>query len=227
MPTFDLSPTSDTVGSANFVKTGAGTNFGCLKLPDDALSTYLTSNGPDGDTIRCGMEDVSLYVVPIAVNVRARWKKSTNTNPGRIALGIYLGGNFSMDSEQDPTITFADRSVSLSRPGGGSWTASDVNSAELVLRTFDPDGSDDEDVQTTTLCAAVESGLAPGAFAALMLQWLGPLVAVGLHELPKIAGAIRARSRGRVRFHRAELEPAWRELREYRYPRSWFRPALA
>jgi hypothetical protein len=58
-----------------------------------------------------------------------------------------------------------------------------------------------------------------GVTVAMIFEWLGPLVAVGLGEMPALARELWRRGRVRLRAH--ELEPAWRELREHRARRHF------
>lgn len=66
-----------------------------------------------------------------------------------------------------------------------------------------------------------------GGFAALVIQWLGPLVAVGLHEIPKIAQAIHRKTRGDLLIQPSEYAAVYRELREGRFARHFFLGAHA
>jgi hypothetical protein len=53
-----------------------------------------------------------------------------------------------------------------------------------------------------------------GGFKAMIVGLLGPLVAVGLAEMPRIAREVFRRSKTRTRIEPAEYFRAWRELRE-------------
>lgn len=61
----------------------------------------------------------------------------------------------------------------------------------------------------------------------LIFEWLGPLVAVGLHEMPSLARSLWVASEGRHRLQMEELETAWRELREGRYARHFLMGATS
>ena len=64
-----------------------------------------------------------------------------------------------------------------------------------------------------------------GMLSSIIGQYLGPLVAVGLHEMPRLAREVLRRSRGRISIERRELEQAWRELRAAPHRSSWVVPA--
>lgn len=62
-----------------------------------------------------------------------------------------------------------------------------------------------------------------GVVTTVIFQWLGPLIAVGLAEMPKLSLELFRRSG--IRLRSRELEAVWREMRQYRN-RRLFLPAI-
>jgi hypothetical protein len=64
------------------------------------------------------------------------------------------------------------------------------------------------------ISADVDFEFVNGVTSVIMFQWLGPLIAVGLAEMPKLARELFRRSG--IRLHPHELRAAWMEMRQDR-----------
>lgn len=67
----------------------------------------------------------------------------------------------------------------------------------------------------------------PGGFIALISSFLGPLVAVGIHEIPKLAGHIHRLTKGDLLIQPEEYVALYRELREGRRAKHFLMGRLA
>ena len=79
------------------------------------------------------------------------------------------------------------------------------------------------DARTSSLRWPITHKVAPRGFVCIIGQWLGPLVAVGLSEMRRLAMELSRRSPHLITPD--EYMTAWRELREARNRRFYFRPA--
>lgn len=110
--------------------------------------------------------------------------------------------------------------AALARPGGGSWTMADIQSATLemgwsmsvVPATLFPN--------ITTLWFEADWDAGSG-FVGLVFSIIGPLVAVGLHEIPGIAAEVWRQTRCGMRIRPDEYLTLYREMRECRHLRHF------
>ena len=103
---------------------------------------------------------------------------------------------------------YRTESLAMARPGGGPWTGADLLTVEFGGNVV-VDGA--STIKVTSFWLELDVDFAAGGFAWLIGQYLGPLVAVGLHEIPKLIRAFHARVDGRIK--RSEEMAVYMSLR--------------
>lgn len=97
----------------------------------------------------------------------------------------------------------------------------EVNAAQWMAGanwTGEP-GTQVVNVRIYRLRFVVDFNYVSGVSVAFIMELLGPLVAVGLHELPRLGQYLRRRHR--LTLSPAELVELWRDLRQHRRPRHF------
>lgn len=135
---------------------------------------------------------------------------------------VKLSGSFTYGTQRTAGGAWTNYSEALAKPGGGSWGGNDADNMECGVEKVTA-------VSQYGFCSEMSATVVwtppSGGFVFFLFQWLGPLVAIGLADMPKLASAIHRLSRSRVLIRPDEYAQAWRDLRDYRAPRHWFRPA--
>lgn len=151
-----------------------------------------------------------------AHTVRMRWIALTMPE-GDETVNMYLniGGVRTHGTAFGPDAAWTTRTQTAL---AGALTVAQVNGAELGVRDngTNNDGTAGGNVLVSTLSWDV-TYLASGGGLVFMIGALGPLVAIGLHELPAIARALY-RKTGKLLLP-DEYMAAWRALRAARHPR--------
>lgn len=132
-------------------------------------------------------------------NITARWILSaTEVSGGTLALGTGYT-NVSLSA--------------IARPGGGSWTPSDIldSSLEVIIQSS---GGISGTQRCTSLWMQVDYNVPSGGFVFMLLELLGPVFGAGL-LLHEVAAAARL-ARPRVLLSPDEVRRAWAELRRPR-----------
>lgn len=211
MPVQRLEPSSSV--AAEFSGTsvvGAATAHAALSDASDATyCQYQVSSTEPTKWYRGDLADLpggAGVVLGVVINVRAAF----STGDGELWSGEYP--NARLTSVLTGTITdYATASLTLwpdpatvnglTYMAGVDWRT--VNGAVLRIykMNFDVDFN-----------YIISSGA-----VSMIFQWLGPLVAVGLHEMPRLSRELWRR--GRCRFRPDELVPAWRALLEHQHRR--------
>jgi hypothetical protein len=204
---------------------GGGTKTSSIQRPDDDATTYITSTAGDGDqqsySVRY-MEFVSVSSIDMTGRIR-----HANANPGGvIKLYVYLAGNRTGGASRSPSDTWTTYTDSgLARPGGGSWAPADISLVQAGVV-----GTTNNAIKAwcTTLYLTVNGDLHGGgyAFPDGIGSILLPLVGAGLllSQMPAVAGEFNRRAvdvRAPYRLSPADHEPAWRALREHRFPQHY------
>lgn len=211
MPTTTLNPAS--IGTFDsFTLTAGATKVIAVTTPDDDNTTYLTEGTPT-DRQSFNMDDLPTEAAVVTAHtMRVRLRNDSIGSPQ--AKPFIRSGGVNSDgtaiSITGAWVTYSQTDiVSLQTPAL-------VNAAECGL-LFTTDGGGDV-VNWTTLTWDVSWERAGGLV--FLLLSLGPLCAVGLHEMSKLASLIQARTGTLIRPH--EYLDAWRELKSYRHPRHIF-----
>jgi hypothetical protein len=189
--------------------TGAATAHEALSDASDAsyVSMQLTSLEPV-KYWRGNLTDLPVgagVVLGVVINVRASLPDAAPSPSVNLASGEYPTVRIATALTIDTTIDYATGSLNLGDPtamnglqymAGCSWVAHTSN-ARIYRMNFD-----------------VDYNFVSGVTVAMIFQWLGPLVAVGLHEMPALSRELWRRSG--IFLRPRELEAAWREMREDR-----------
>lgn len=185
---------------------------------DDGDASYLEMAG-------AGPERHALANLPAGAGriVAVTWSYKGRANDGSTAWksGIYEGGAYSWGSNKAGTGYVLYSDAQASPPSGGSWTSARVNATEGAY-----DWAGGTGVGIITLAGlTVDYVPLAGCFSALVFEVFGPLAAVGLAEIPRLCRELERRRA--VRLSPLERLELWREFRELRSPRYYFRPAAA
>lgn len=143
----------------------------------------------------------------------SRWQNPSAGADGSSALAARIGGGNQLSPAQGWVPGFTDYSyVSWTGLSSvGDYNASQFGAIETNYSAVP--------ARLVELYATITYQLLAGIMPYMLLQ-VGALIALGLHELPKVAAAL-ARQTGH-RLHADEYEQAWRELQAYRHPRFYF-----
>jgi hypothetical protein len=119
--------------------------------------------------------------------------------------------------------TIVSNNAYASSPYGGIFTTpttvAAVNAVRVMLQTGRNISGGDGGRSMAEAYWKIDHAAAKGMTIAMLFQWLGPLVAVGLHEMPGLTRELFRRSLTLIRPD--EHEWAWRALRDHRAPRSF------
>lgn len=129
-------------------------------------------------------------------------------------LFLRLGGVNQDGSAQGITGSWVIYQSTITRPGGGTWSGSDLNTLEVGLF-----GSNANGLGCSFLSADITWD-PMGGFFTYLVGGLGPIIGagLGLAEMPKLARFIRSRTPHLILP--SSYARAWREIRDYRWPVS-------
>jgi len=106
----------------------AATNWESVLTPSDSDETYVYNNGASqGDeyNLTNGSTPIDSWSMTVTVHCVAK-----TTGTGNVSPAVYLGGTTVQGAWQVLTGDYTDYSVTLARPGGGSWTQADITSLQ-------------------------------------------------------------------------------------------------
>lgn len=101
---------------------------------DDSDTTYIRNNTSTPQTDVLDLADTALTTENIdSVDIRFR-ARSESSATGQIQIGLRLGGSDSLAANEAsiPTTAANYTRANISRPGGGSWSVSDLNSLQVL-----------------------------------------------------------------------------------------------
>jgi hypothetical protein len=204
MPIITLLPNGAGTDNSGFYVNGAG-NHTNLQT-DDGDASYVE--------IQLGFRSVQVEDLPReAAGVNSVAVKSTSRRTGgafNIVHGIREGANVVSAPQRNIGGGYALYSDSFARPaGGGVWTVSNVNATQPRIA---PTSTGLEHLRTTFLALEVDYSVQSGAFVFLLLPFVGPLVAVGLHEIPRLARAFARWTGGRHVIRAGEYREIFNDL---------------
>lgn len=201
---------------------GAGASKVAAVQTDDGDTSYITDSGSNKkqsyfvDTVANRMQSVS------TIDVAGKGRGTTTlTTPSTSA--------FIRGSATDTGVTTVPCGVSYAlatasrgtNAVGGAWTPAILDATELGFFSQTPD---DSPVFFITWGYFDVTGiLIAGSFVFFAASLFGPIVALGLHELPRLARVMFQKTRIMIQPH--EYEGIWREFRDARYAKHFFRPA--
>lgn len=133
-----LRPNAAGDAAAHTVSGGSGTNYGVTS--DNSDTSYIANT-----TTNTTKEDDMNLDAPVAVqsedtidSIDVRWRARTETSAtGSGRPGLRLGGTNSMGTTQSsiPTSATNYTSANVARPGGGSWTFTDLADLQVVIES--------------------------------------------------------------------------------------------
>jgi hypothetical protein len=196
MPIITLLPNAAGADNAGFYVNGAG-NHTNLQA-DDGDASYVE--------IQLGFRSVQVEDLPReAAGVNAVAVKSTSRRTGgafNIVHGIREGASVVSAPQRNIGGGYALYSDSFESPAGGVvWTVSNVNATQPRIA---PTSTGLEHLRTTFLGLEVDYSVQSGAFVFLPFPFVGTLVSVGLHEIPRLARAFARWTGGRHAIKAAE-----------------------
>ena len=215
-----LSPASQ--GNYNNWTLGAGASKPtALLLPNDADTTYITASTAVRDSFAHSQLPAWVFGVTTH-NLRHRSRSATGGGGGNwpVVYGFLRRSAADTDGAGNAMIATYVSSAGDVDLISATPTRAEVNATEIgVWLTSAGFG----DALCTTLWWVITHKVAPRGFVCVIGQWLGPLVAVGLSEMRRLATELSRRSPHLITPD--EYMTAWRELREARNRRFYFRPA--
>lgn len=207
MPTTQLTPSA-----TGFYNTGWVDAFGSkptnVQPPDDDDTSFIRWDNVGGQN-RQSFVMTDLPVGAATVISHTAFHRTKNTDVANAGASNFIrSAGVDTDGPSD-TLVNGGAWATFSHTNILALTVSAVNAAELGVLVFS--GVPGE-IGCTTLGWDVTWAPSPGGFAFIIGQYLGPLVAVGLYETPKLAREVYVRSRRRILLERHELKQAWLEL---------------
>lgn len=214
MPTDTLVPTAD--GSDNAWGLAGTSKAGALTDANDSTYVYA-STAVKQCMVMSNLSGQAGVISSVTHNYRII------DNGEALRPYVKLSGAYTYGTSRTAGGAWNNYSEALSKPGGGSWGGNDADNMECGVEKVTA-------VSQYGFCGELSATVVwtppSGGFVSLILHWLGPLVAVGLAEMPKLCRAVYGASgRRRLIIRPDEYEQAFRDLRDYRAPRFWFRPA--
>lgn len=209
MPSSTLLPTAyatyqewgGNAGSAPYVDSDdGGTSYAARTNTDGSGSKYLTLTY--GDLPAWARRIISAQLITKALVTQVGW---SSVEP----IGaIYSGGVLVPGANRTLTNAYADYTDTFTST---LTTPALVNAVEGGMVGSQPAAA--EEIRVTYQRLVVEWASDPSGFIFCALPWLGPLVAVGLHELPALAREVTRLSRGYLRLLPHEHRAVWEALR--------------
>ena len=220
MPNVTLLPNGTGAGNDTSWTLGAGASKLAAVQTNDGGTSFITStivadrNSFDMDNMPSAASAINGEPVHHGVMATSGSKN--------FKLYFKLSGTNADGVAQNATGTYTDYSDTPGRPGGGAWSVADVNAVMAGVQTG---GAGSGNITCTQIYAVVTYSVPSGGFAFLVASFLGPLIAIGIRDLPGIARAVWARDRRwRHVIEPGEYLAALRDLREARWPCYFFRP---
>lgn len=202
MPIINLFPT--TVGSVDAWTLGAGATKPIACQSDDGDTSYITASSAANEAFN--MDPLPADAVAINGNV-ITIAKARNTSAGSITVIQRYSGANNSSGGLATTGSYADYQVSsATAPGGAGWTPAIVNATEARVDWVSGNQ------RVTLMRHVVDYQASARGFAFNVASFLGPLVAVGLHEIPRLAEYIRQLTRGNFRIKPDEYAQVWGAL---------------
>ncbi len=190
-------------GDTNFIRrdaTGPAEGYSCYQADNLPSSATLVRNVVAGAVLR----DHLTLPFPPDLNVHA-------------AAALYYAGATWYSTPTDVFTGWTTVASAITAPpGGGVWTPQIVNATEVGVWAERLDPAEGGELRCTFIYADITWVTASGSFAYLLWPFVGPLVAVGWHEIPRLARAVSRLSRGRLRILPGEHRALWRDLRRGR-----------
>src|SRR3972149_5377063 len=150
LSSFALVATSYPNGDGYYT-TWAGTYTDVDETPHDADTTYIATSFIDAQYETYAAQDISpmtiidISSVKVIITVRCYVSNCRN-----VAAMVRLSGTDSFGTEYMPTTSYSEIShIFTTKPGGGSWTESDVNAMEIGVRT--PADTEGDQVRVTQI----------------------------------------------------------------------------
>lgn len=219
MASINLEPA--VIGAQNAMTLEAGaTKVAATKLPDDDLTTRI--RGVSGQQQSFYVDVLTGAADVLTVTTFGRNSLDTHGSPGSnetCSIGALRSGSASVAATSQGTNTWGFRtdSGSQARPGGGSYTPADFpgGSAGMEVWVQGPNAGLGSGWRVTTMYFTVTYNFAPGGIASFCGQLVGPLVAVGLWEIPKLVGHLyKVSGSKQFKLSPAEYLTLYRELKE-------------
>jgi hypothetical protein len=125
------------VGSPDtWTLTAGSTKVAACQTPDDDGTSYITSPTANNSEQRFSLDDPTLIGSGDTINsvqVRIRHQRG-GTPPGTIQAFLVLSTNVSFGTSTTTGAGWVDLTENISKPGGGSWTLTDLNNLVVGVR---------------------------------------------------------------------------------------------
>lgn len=156
---------------------------------------------------------VSLATNPVSVGARVKYPVWGGAGDG-VRWNVYLSGARTRNGPSGVDIpVYADLGPTVTaRPGGGSYTISDLPNLECEVEV--PVTTTVTTCDCTFLYLDIDGTLGSGGFAFLVGSLVG--AALGLSEMAGLARVLYRQTRTRI--YPNEYLEAWRDIREHRNP---------
>jgi hypothetical protein len=180
MPNTELLATAE--GTQTSWTLGAGASkWVAVNKPDDDVTSYITE-ATDNHEQSFTYSNLPSQAVEIqSVNIDSSGKRAGGSTNSTYQTYWYLGAAYTYSSAHQPGAVWADYvDDDMAKPGGGNWSASDVNNAEFGCHHNLSGGTG---MNVTTLQGNIDWLTPSGGFMWLLESWLPPL-------LPFIGGSI-------------------------------------
>lgn len=205
------------IGTYDFWTLTAGSSkVQAVNQTDDGDTSVITDTGGNKQQ-SFFMNQVTGVMASIAsIEISGKAKRTTAGTGSLTSHGIKQGATDTYLSSIGTTTSYvlttaAPRTTSAT---GAAWTPAIVDLTEAVIFS---QTTDDAPVFFVTLMYwDITGDLVSGGFSYIIGSRLGPFIAIGLHEIGKLAAHLYRVSGIRIEPH--ELLRAWRELRDDRHP---------
>lgn len=236
MPSTVLVPTTLSALDGHHIRFGPG--IGPLVLSDNNVASGYHASGEVNDTYPPVSPYMSFFNTQgLPVSATAPFSNPNVFGLVNVTVGLPVGdyNEAVVGIRNNTNISYWNR---WNHDGGadtfnsnGTWAAArfggavvgvlntiaQVNAVEVMMYTARNISGGDGGRDIVEAYWRIDHAAYKGGFVAMILELLGPLVAVGLHEMPRLTRELFRRSL--TLYRPDEYGRAWRELRDYRAPR--------
>lgn len=221
MPVEQLLPTADGANNAWTLVAGSSKWNACRSI--DADTSYMNSTAiPQAQSFQ---HDAPSLPVGVVTTAKVTWTMKNGAGGAANVRPLFVradGTNAVNGAQQTSGAAYAGFvSAALGNPynGGGVWNDTDIRNAQMGVETQIGGAVDVRVTYVEFTLDYVPSAI--GGITALVIGIVGPLIAVGLEQIPGLVREIAVRTRGRLKFRADEYATLYRELHEAQYARHF------